>query len=254
MLCCGIAIAFSDPAWMNAQQQSPLCWVAPGMVVGEVPDLPFTARLVHRTWKLAPDGTRTATEPVDNSVALVARDSSGRVVTRKHGPATNRAAVWNSKQGDWSETICDPVAGTETDLLFHDLASATKDPSDDNIEETFVEAEGKALEGPRRPDDHTTITFQYWHNHVKGRENFPKEMFEGLPAYRYRNTQTREVNSGHDVVNSDELFVQLAFTKWLRYPDLEKETRLTEIHRGEPMATLFDIPHGVQIIHMAPMP
>jgi hypothetical protein len=245
------AFAIFHPLSLHAQKQYPLCYVAGGFVVGEVPDQPFTAHLVHGTSKLSPDGSQTNFEPADTTFAIVARDSSGRVLTRKPSPL-GASASRSAEQGWWTETLCDPkaaAAGAVIYMNFRDSSGRIQPSRNSNIMETPADAEGGGIVKPRSPHEHTTITFQYWHRHVEGRTNLPEESFEGLAAYRYRLTRTREPNSIHDVVNSDDLFTQLAQTTWVKYPDSENETRLTEIQLGEPRATLFDVPHGVRLIN-----
>ncbi len=51
------------------------------------------------------------------------------------------------------------------------------------------------------------MVLAWWHNVVDGRNNLGPETFEGLPAYRYRLTRTRDERSVHDIVNSDQLFL-----------------------------------------------
>jgi hypothetical protein len=245
------AFAIFPPFSLNAQKQYPLCYVAAGFVVGEVPDQPFTAHLVHGTSMLSPDGSRTNIEPADAAFAIVARDSSDRVLTRKPSPS-GASAGRSAEQGWWTETLCDPnaaSAGTVIYMSFRDSSGRIQPSRNSNILDTPADAEGEGIIHPWSPREHTTITFQYWHRRVEGRTNLPEESFEGLAAYRYRLTRTREPNSIHDVVNSDDLSTQLAQTTWVKYPDLENETRLTEIHLGEPLATLFDVPHGVRLIN-----
>ena len=60
--------AIFHPLSLHAQKQYPLSYVAGGFVVGEVPDQPFTAHLVHGTSKLSPDGSRTNFEPADTTI------------------------------------------------------------------------------------------------------------------------------------------------------------------------------------------
>jgi hypothetical protein len=249
VLCWMAVLAVIRPGSLHAQKQYPLCYVAGGFVVGEVPDQPFSAHLVHRILKLSPDGSPTNVEPADATFAIVARDSSGRVLIRKPSPESSRTA----ELGWWTEILCDPeaaTAGTVTTMNFRDSSGGIQPSRNSDIMETPADAEGDGTVKPRSPHEHTTITFQYWHRNVEGRINLPEESFEGLAAYRYRLTHTREPNSGHDVVNSDDLFTQLAQTTWVKYPDTESEARLTEIHRGEPSATLFDVPHGVRLINV----
>jgi len=69
-------------------------------------------------------------------------------------------------------------------------------------------------------------------------------VYQGLQAFRYRLTRTRNPHSLHEVVNSDQLFLQLEQSNWERYPEVETVLRLTDIHLGEPSKELFEIPEG----------
>jgi hypothetical protein len=53
-----------------------------------------------------------------------------------------------------------------------------------------------------------------------------------------------------DIVNSDELFLQLAETRWKAYPDSEDDVLSTEIHHAEPSPELFDLPSDIHV-HVA---
>ena len=55
-----------------------------------------------------------------------------------------------------------------------------------------------------------------------------------------------------DVVNSDELFTQLAQTNRIKYLDSESEIRLTDIQRGEPSQALFYLPPGIRLTGSSP--
>jgi hypothetical protein len=234
---------------MSAQhqikEQYPLCQSS-SAAVGEVPDRPFTARVEEGLRRIQPDGNSVhADSTPDSPAGLVVRDSSGRVMIASRIMTTQSA---DGNMREWSEVICDPVKGTVTNLKLRLLErSSESDPDIPDSPDAYIptDAEGTALVDLQK--GHTTVVFAWWHNVVDGRNNLGPEIFEGLPAYRYRLTRTRGERSGHDIVNSDQLFLQLAETRWKTYPEIEDEIRLTDIHLSEPPEALFHIPPAVHV-------
>jgi len=231
-----VALTLVVPSLGLAQTKNeyPLCWVP--LAVGEVPNIPFSARLLPQTTHPVGAGVKVS---APGMLGLVARDSTGRVIVRvrKIGADNEVESGWQV----WQETICDPAKGTLTSVQYRtrqtSLESQMLIPSD---------AEGT---GSTRPniESHTTAVFSAWHNVVKGRDNLGPETFEGQSAFRYRLIETRNEHSMRDVVNSDELFTQLAQTNWIKYPDSESEIRLADIRRGEPSPALFYLPAEIRL-------
>lgn len=233
------------PAQAQIKDEYPLCQSS-YTAVGEVPGRPFTAKVEEGLRRIQSDGNSVdANSRPDLAAGLVVRDGSGRVMIASGIKTTQRA------EGDireWSETICDPVKGTITTLNYrapeHSSGSSV-DISDGPDAYIPSGAEGSGFS--RVQGEHTTVVFTWWHNVVNGRDNLGPESFEGIPAYRYRLTRTREERSIRDVVNSDQLLLQLAETRWKTYPEIEDEIRLTDIHLGEPLQALFDLPPAVHV-------
>jgi hypothetical protein len=237
-----IALAYAIvPAQSQIRGEYPLCQSS-YTAVGEVPDRPFTARVEEGLRKIQPNGNSVhADSTPDSPAGLVVRDGSGRVLIASKITTTQRA------EGDfreWSETICDPAKGTITTLNYRASGSnvAVSDGPD-----AYLPSGAEGTGWSREQKGHTTVVFAWWHNVVKGRDNLGPETFEGIPAYRYRLTKTREERSIRDVVNSDQLLLQLAESRWKTYPEIEDEFRLTDIHLGEPSQALFDLPSAVHV-------
>jgi hypothetical protein len=244
-----IASAQADPKpEPQSQPEYPVCNIP--LAVGEVPNSPFLAELVDDSWTNAPDGRKIPVDSPDPQPGVVARDSKGRVMVKlpskiaytKSESDSNSEAKAESR--GWSETICDPVAGTVTRMSYSDVFHRGEDPSTGESVLFPAGVAGNALVRPQ-VNFHTTVVFKYWHYVVKGREDLGPETFEGTPAYRFRSHPVQNGTSGHDTVNSDEIFVELAETRWGDEPGRENERKITHIRRGEPSATLFDIPVGV---------
>ena len=149
---------------------------------------------------------------------------------------------------EWSETICDPAKGTETTLNYHASGSNVVDSDGPDA---YLPSGAEGTGWSREQKGHTTVVFAWWHNVVKGRVNLGAETFDGIPAYRYRlNGNLDRVI--RDVVNADQLFLQLAQTTWKRYPEIEEEIHLVEIHLGEPLPALFEIAPAGRVHVMTP--
>lgn len=230
-----LTLIFSSSGLAQTKSHYPVCWVP--LLIGEVPDLPFSARLVPGTFHQVGAELKVS-EP--ETLGFVARDSKGRVMVRvRKAAATSEEEMggWQS----WQETICDPTKETVTYVQYRTKRTAPQS-------ETLIPSDAEGTGFTRiNSDRRTTAIFVYWHNVVKGRDNLGPETFEGQSAFRYRLIETRDEKSIRDVVNSDELFAQLAQTTWDKYPKSENEVRLTEIHRGEPSPMLFYFPAGVRV-------
>jgi hypothetical protein len=149
---------------------------------------------------------------------------------------------------EWSETICDPAKGIETTLNYRAVEhSSGSNANSSDAPDAYIPSGAEGTGWSRLQKGHTTRVFAYWHNVVDGRDNLGPETFEGIPAYRFRLTRTREERSIRDVVNSDQLFLQLAQTRWKTYPEIEDEIHLTDIHLGEPPQALFDLQPAVHV-------
>jgi len=243
-----LVLGLVSPAAAHAQSEYPVCDVP--LAVGEVPDSPFQAELVVDSWTIAPDGSRKPVSSPDAPPGIVARDSKGRVMVKSQTKITYSNSEAKGESPGWQETICDPVAGTVTSVSYSDVFHQGVEPSTGETALFPAGIGGTALVRPQ-VNVHTTVVFSWWHRIVNGRENLGPETFEGMSAYRFRLHPIQKERSVHDVVNSDELFVQLAQTTWGDDPGSENEKKITHIRRVEPPPTLFDIPEGVhiQIVH-----
>ena len=233
-----------SPAQIQSKEEYPVCQTGHAFV-GEVPNLPFTARVEEGLRRIGPDGkTVRVDDKPDSPAGLIVRDGNGRVII------SSRITTTHAAEGDvseWSETICDPARGTVTDLTYRvtEPSSGLRATSADGADAYIADgAEGTGL--TRVQKGHSTRTFVCWHNVVEGRDNLGPEILDGIPAYRYRLTRTRREHSIHDVVLSDQLFLQLADTTWKRYPEVEDEIHLIGIHLGEPLPALFEIAPAVR--------
>jgi hypothetical protein len=233
------------PAQAQTKDEYPLCQSA-HTSVGEVPDRPFTARVEEGLRRIRPDGNSVrANSGKDSPAGLVVRDGSGRVMIASRITTTQRA---EGEMREWSETICDPAKGTITTLNYRAVGNSfgsNADVSDGT--DAYIPSGAEGTGWSRVQNGHTTVVFAWWHNVVNGRDNLGPETFEGIPAYRYRLTRTRGERSIRDVVNSDQLFLQLAETRWKTYPEIEDEINLTDVHLGEPPQALLDLPSAVHV-------
>jgi len=232
-------------AQSQMKDEYPLCQSS-SAAIGEVPDRPFTARVEEGLRRIQPDGSSVRADSTPDSPAgLVVRDDSGRVMIASRITTTQRA------EGDvreWSETTCDPAKGTVTTLNYRALEhSSGSNANISNGPDAYIPSGAEGTGWSRMQKGHTTKVFASWHNVVDGRDNLGPETFEGITAYRFRLTRTREELSIRDVVNSDQLFLQLAETRWKTYPEMEDEIHLTDIHLGEPPQALFDLPPAVHV-------
>jgi hypothetical protein len=215
---------------------------AHSFAIGEVPNSPFTAQVVEVTSQIQPDG-RSVALGTPSLLGLAARDSHGRVVARTRTVTTTQEP--ESDLQLWTEIICDPAQGTITTVAYRDSDRSS------NLDVRIPSGTEPTASVRTQERSKTIAVFSVWHRVVEGRDNMGPETFEGLPAYRYRITRTREPRSVRDVVNSDEPFLQLAVTTWKAYPDTEDDVHLTEIHRNEPSPELFDIPSDIRV-HVPP--
>jgi hypothetical protein len=231
------------PAESQINDEYPLCRSF-ATAIGEVPAHPFTARMEEGLRRIQPDGNSVRADSAPDSTAgFVARDNSGRVLIASR-ITTVQWAEGNMRQ--WSETICDPLKGTEITLQLRALErSPGSDAVIPNGPDAYTPSVVEGTAHIRVQNGHTTAVFADWHNVVEGRLNLGPETFEDVPANRFRLTQTRDERSIRDVVNSDPLFLQLAMTRWKTYPLLEEEIHLTGIDLGEPPQALFDLPPTV---------
>jgi hypothetical protein len=242
---CGAIVTPLASAQITVKDEYPLCQ-AQRAAIGEVPDRPFTARVVEGMRRIQPDGKSVPLATTESPAGLVARDSKGRVMV------ASKITITHEAEGDvrkWSETICDPANGTIATVAYRAIArSSGSNANIPNGRDAYIpnDAEGNAWIRDQRKG-HTTAVFAAWHNVVDGRDNLGPETFESLPAYRYRLIRTREEGSLRDCVNSDQLFLQLAETKWKTYPEVEDAIHLTEIHLGEPSPALFDLSSAVHV-------
>jgi hypothetical protein len=218
----------------------PMCFPVGHLAVGEVRDKPFTATVVEVEQQVPQAGLGVPDEN-PTPVGIIARDSQGRVMGRwKRQPASDAP---DGSGNPWEITICDPQTGGNTSIAYHRQESSSEErlpliPSD--AREVF------ARELPL--DGRSTVIFSWWHRTVNCRDNLGEEIFEGLRAFRYRLTCTQRERSGRDVVNSDDLFLQLAQTTWKSYPTTEENMYLTKIKRDEPEISLFEIPAGIAVV------
>ena len=108
-----VALTLVVPSLGLAQTKNeyPLCWVP--LAVGEVPNIPFSARLLPQTTH--PVGADVKVS-APGTLGLVARDSTGRVIVRvrKIGADNEVESGWQV----WQETICDPAKGTLTSVQY----------------------------------------------------------------------------------------------------------------------------------------
>jgi hypothetical protein len=220
--CSGARTKAADAASCNANAAAPemhtylICSYV-NFAVGEAPGLPFTARIEEVQRQIDSDGGLGTPLRAPNALGLIARDSEGRVLVRHW--MTIPAAEGQQAGADphvWTELICDPTKGTST----------------------MLDSSGN-LTIPQDQDKEHIDGFAAFHLMVSGRENLGAEIFEGLPAFRYRFPNNRHEHSVYEIVNSDELFLQLATIKPERYPDLVDDVHLTQIQREEPPETPF---------------
>jgi hypothetical protein len=258
---CGLMLVATSLSSAQAKPEGeyPLCqtllaavgggpdWAA----VGDVPNLPFTALAEEGLRKIQSDGSRVALATPDSPAGLVVRDSGGRVMVASRIKTTHEA---EGNFREWWETICDPAKGTVTTIKYRATASSS-DTDIPNGPDAYlpIGAQGTAW---IRDDGkgYTTSLLAAFHRVVDGRDNLGAEMFEGLPAYRYRLTRTHTDRSLHEVVISDQLFLNLAFITWKTYPEIEDEIHLTKIYLGEPREALFDLPQSLHVDAARPRP
>jgi hypothetical protein len=242
--CFAVLLNLLIAAPLLAQSESvphyPMCFPVGRLAVGEVPDKPFTATVVEVEQQVTQAGSGVPDES-PTAVGILARDSHGRVMGRwKRTPdpdATDRNG------NPWVVTICIPQTGRSTSIAYLRQESSSEEqlpliPND--AQEVF------ARELPF--DARSTVIFSWWHRTVNGRDNLGEETFDGLHAYRYRLTRPQSEGSVRDVVNSDDLFLQLAQTTWKSYPTTEENLYLTKIKQDEPAAGLFEIPAGIVVV------
>ena len=185
------SLAFSQPK----SEYPPLCFVH-SLAVGEIPNQPFAARVVETPQQISQSGNGVALKSVESLLALVVRDSDGRVSARSR--ISSSAPGSENNQAQWSETICDPLKATNRDITYQEAGDSF---GQDRLLPIPDDAKGNAF--IRRPDRRTTIVFAYWNRLVDGRDNLGPETFEGIPAYRYHLTRTHDEYSVHP-----ELFLE----------------------------------------------
>jgi hypothetical protein len=138
--------------------------------------------------------------------------------------------------------LCNPGTGRNTSINYRSAES----PGEDGL--PLIPNDAKEINAVSTPQDRrTTAVFAYWHNVVKGRDNLGEETFASLPAYRYRITRTHDEGSVRDVVNSDEIYLQLAQTTWKQYPSIEENLHLIEVKRDEPLPDWFNLPQNITV-------
>jgi hypothetical protein len=225
--CSGARTKAADAASYNANAAAPemhtyfICSYL-NFVVGEAPGLPFTARIEEVQRQIDSDGGLGTPLSAPSALGLIARDSEGRVLVRHW--MTIPAAEGQQAGADphvWTELICDPIKGTSTMLDSSGTITPVIPHQDQDQDKEHID--GSAA----------------FHPMVSGRENLGAEIFEGLPAFRYRFPNNRHEHSVYEEVNSDELFLQLATIEPERYPDLVDDVHLTQIQREEPPETPF---------------
>ena len=223
--CSGARTKAADARSYNANAAAPerhaylICSYL-NFAAGEAPGLPFTARIEEVKRQINSDGGLGTPLSAPNALGLIARDSEGRVLVRHW--LTIPAAEGQQAGADphvWTELICDPTKGTSTTLD----SSGTLSPVIPHQDQDKEHIDG----------------FAAFHPMVSGRENLGAEIFEGLPAFRYRFPNNRHEHSVYEKVNSDEFFLQLATIEPERYPDLVDDVHLTQIQREEPPETPF---------------
>jgi hypothetical protein len=222
---CLIVLTLATVSSVDAQSKSkyPICAGGSFLIVGEVPDNPFTANIVVDSWQTASDGSRKHLDlPSRDRSYYVARDSKGRVIFKSRGEVTIHGTDGDRKTVGLELTICDPVEGkvTRVDYLGHAFVRPQNDPR-------------------------TTENFTFFRNKVSGREDLGPEVFDGVPANRYRLTKTQEDGSLHELVISEELEAQLSLKRWEIYPTVEQEISLSHINRRDPPQEMFKVPEGV---------
>lgn len=227
----GLASLASAQDQPQSPSEYPVCRTP--LIVGEVPNIPFLADLVDDSWTIGPNGSKTPISSPDAQPGVVARDGQGRVLVRSRTKITYSGSEAEGESPAWSETICDPVAGTVTSITYGDVFYHGVEPSTEKVVLIPAGIGGNASVRSQA-NLPTTAVFKYWHYNVKGRENLGPEIFDGMPAFRFRSHPIQEERSGHDTVNSDELFVELARTVWGEEPGRENEKKITRIRRVEP--------------------
>jgi hypothetical protein len=237
-----VSLLFAAPLLARSEPgpHYPMCFPVGQLAVGEVPDKPFTATVVEVEQQVTQRGSGVPDES-PTAVGIIARDSHGRVMGRWRRISVPDAPDRNGNP--WEVSICDPQTGRSTSISYLRQESSSEEqlpliPND--AQEVF------ARELPL--DARSTVIFGWWHRTVSGRDNLGEETFEGLHAYRYRLTHTQSERSIRDVVNSDDLFLQLAQTTWKSYPTTEENLYLTKIKQDEPAAGLFSIPAGMAVV------
>ena len=237
LLCSRIGVS------QTALRESLVCRVP--LSIGEVPGVPFVAQIVNATRKYSRDTTKTLLLPQVRSEGLpsvplrgeevssvlqehgtVARDSKGRVMVKLFISRKRRDG-----EGSWYEYLCDPATKTTISLY-----------SSSGPQMGRVQMDSQYNPRTHQPKYSTTASFQDWHLRVPGREEIGHELFEELPAVRYRIPHNGSDKTYSDVVNSDELFVELAEIDWNPYPTLAEDWRLTDIRLTEPSKSLFTRP------------
>jgi hypothetical protein len=222
-----LILAIVSSAGAQSKSKYPICAGGSFLVVGEVPDNPFTANIVTDSWQTASDRSRRHLDlPSRDRSYYVARDSKGRVIFMGRREVTIHGKDGDGKTVGREVTICDPVEGKVIRIDY----------------------QGHAFVRPQS-DARTTENFTFFRNKVSGREDLGPEVFDGVPANRYRLTKTQENGSLHELVISEELEAQLSLKRWEVYPTIEQEIRLDDISRREPPQGMFNMPEGVAVVH-----
>jgi hypothetical protein len=235
-------LLFAAPLLAQSQPvpHYPMCFPVGHLAVGEVPDKPFTATVVEVEQQVTQAGSGVPDES-PTVLGILARDSHGRVMGKWKRPSAPDASDY--KGNPWEITICDPQTAKNTSIAYTRQESSSEEPL------PLIPNDAQGVLARKLPlDVRSTVIFGWWHKTVNGRDNLGEEAFEGLPAYRYRLTRTQSERSIRDVVNSDDLFLQLAQTTWKSYPTTEENLYLTKIKQDEPAAGLFDIPAGIAMV------
>jgi hypothetical protein len=130
----------------------------------------------------------------------------------------------------WHEWICDPRNKTMTHLL--------QTPKYFSHYARTLPASVSARNGKVASTD----IFNWWRYTAAGRENLGEEVFESLPAHRYRARKTYPPRSLYENADADGLALQLLQS--IRYldPPVVVETRLTNIRLSEPSKNLLALP------------
>jgi hypothetical protein len=225
----------------------PVCRAGSALLVGEVPDNPFMARVAEDAWESAPDGSRKRIDaPKKESAYSIARDGKGRVIIQTKSDGKLTAVSGEGIVTSYTDYICDPAANTATRIHYQDVFIRAVD----HAGQDFYSQIGKAGQAfvQTQTDPRTTTTFRAYHKRMEAREEVGPEVFEGVPAFRYRFLKTPQHDPAvHELVISEDLEAFLAQIAWDEDRTYLREVRLTKIYREEPPPFLMQPPQGVML-------